>query len=421
MNNYSKNQTTPSAARITTAYQSAYPDPLKVKAGETLTVAKNDTEWPGFVWCTNQSGKGGWMPENYINRKGSVGLARCDYEATELSVNVGQIVTIHQVESDWAWCRQQSGSEGWVPLKHIEITSTCKHLFSQEAVAPYDFTVTVQAHGWSQLCPFEWDPSTAVLSRTHQLKSGQVVQLRMQADSNLPYAVQTQVESIIPLNPAEDTELQQAVRRMFRLDEDLTEFYALNSQMNDWNLRLQPGGGRLLRCPTLFEDIVYTLCTTNIAWSGTKRMLERLTSALGSSFPGARAKQAFPQPQAIANAGSEFLKKETRLGYRSPYLWELASSVAEGNLALSLFEDPALSTPDLHQALGKIKGVGNYAAATILMLLGRYEHLAIDSEMRAFVSKKYTPNQRPTDAQIRNIYAPWGRWQYLAYWFDAES
>jgi hypothetical protein len=38
--------------------------------------------------------------------------------------------------------------------------------------------------------------------------------------------------------------------------------------------------------------------------------------------------------------------------------------------------------------------------------------------MRAFVSRKYFEGHPPTDAQIRAIYEPWGRWQYLAYWFD---
>jgi 3-methyladenine DNA glycosylase/8-oxoguanine DNA glycosylase len=91
----------------------------------------------------------------------------------------------------------------------------------------------------------------------------------------------------------------------------------------------------------------------------------------------------------------------------------------EGRLDLSSFEDPALPTGELYQRLRQIKGVGDYAAATILMLLGRYEYLAIDSEMRAFVAKKYFNGQPAGDSQIRAIYAPWGRWQYLAYWFDA--
>jgi 3-methyladenine DNA glycosylase/8-oxoguanine DNA glycosylase len=147
-------------------------------------------------------------------------------------------------------------------------------------------------------------------------------------------------------------------------------------------------------------------------------MIERLTTRLGRPFPGQEAWQAFPTPAAIAAAGPEFLKQETGLGYRSLYVWELATAVAEGRLDLERFEAPGYPVEELYRALRRIKGVGDYAAATILMLLGRYEQLAIDSEMRAFVARKYTAGQPATDAQIRAIYAPWGRWQYLAYWFD---
>jgi 3-methyladenine DNA glycosylase/8-oxoguanine DNA glycosylase len=161
------------------------------------------------------------------------------------------------------------------------------------------------------------------------------------------------------------------------------------------------------------------LCTTNITWAGTKRLVDRLAALLGEPFPGQDEWRAFPTPMAIAAAGPDFLKEEIRLGYRSPYVWELAAAVAEGRLDLSTLEDPAQPTETLLRLLRQIKGVGPYAAATLLMILGRYEHLAIDSELRAFVTKKYFPDQSPTEAQIRAIYAPWGKWQYLAYWFDS--
>jgi 3-methyladenine DNA glycosylase/8-oxoguanine DNA glycosylase len=209
---------------------------------------------------------------------------------------------------------------------------------------------------------------------------------------------------------------------MLRLDEKLAGFHQLRAELNGWSLRLPAsGGGRLLRCPTLFEDIVYTLCTTNIAWSGTIRMVDRLVSHLGESFPDHDERRAFPTAEAIARAGPEFLRQETGLGYRSDYVWELAAAVAEERLDLQTFDDPALPTESLEPALRQLKGVGPYAAATILMILGRYEHLAIDSEMRAFVSKKYFAGQRPSDEQIRSVYAPWGQWQYLAYWFDSPA
>ncbi len=410
-----------SLARVTANYQAAYPDPLIIKAGEALKVGRNDTEWPGFVWCATQNNKAGWVPERYIEREGEVGLARYDYDATELSVRVGDVLTIHNVESGWLWCMGQDNQNGWVPLKHVKIISTLAYLLEEQAASPFDFETTAQAHGWVALRPFGWDESTPELSRVQQLTSSKVVNLRMQAGSDESVAVETRVETVEPLTPDERAEIRQGICRMLRLDENLGEFYQLCDQMTDWTLSLQPGGGRLLRCPTLFEDIIYTLCTTNIAWSGTIRMVDHLTATLGHAFPGNDDQRAFPTPEIIAAAGPELLKQKTGLGYRSPYVWELATSVAEGRLDLKDFEDPSVSTKDLHQALCQIKGIGNYAAATILMLLGRYEHLAIDSELRAFVSKKYFNGRRPTDDQIQKIYAPWGRWQYLAYWFDSES
>jgi 3-methyladenine DNA glycosylase/8-oxoguanine DNA glycosylase len=296
-------------------------------------------------------------------------------------------------------------------------------LLTEPTPHPFDFESTARSHGWVALRPFEWYGPTATLARIQRLESGKVVRLQMQPgreDGQKP-VVQIGVETAGSLTPGEETEIRRAVRRMLRLDEDLAEFYQLYGQMNGWSLRLPPGGGRLLRCPTFFEDIIYTLCTTNITWSGTKRLVERLTSMLGEAFPGQEEWRAFPTPAAIAASGSYFLKEEIRLGYRAAYVWELAMAVAEGRLDLQTFEDPAHPTEALLKQLRQIKGVGPYAAATLLMILGRYEHLAIDTELQAHVSQKYYQGQPVTEAQMRAIYAPWGKWQYLAYWFDAPA
>jgi 3-methyladenine DNA glycosylase/8-oxoguanine DNA glycosylase len=295
--------------------------------------------------------------------------------------------------------------------------------FEEPVPFAFDFAATVQAHGWVVLRPFDWHEASDSLSRTHRLDTGTVVRLRMRAgQGEVGQVVRVSVESTGPLTTAEEAEIRRAVRRMLRLDENLAELYRLSGQLDGWNLNLPPGSGRLLRCPRLFEDIVYTLCTTNIAWSGTKRMVDRLTAKLGDAFPGNGQWRTFPSAETIAAAGPQLLKEETGLGYRSEYVWELASAVVENKLDLTTFENPDLATDELYQMLRQIKGVGDYAAATILMLLGRYERLAIDSEMRAFVSRKYFADEQPVDdTRIRAIYAPWGRWQYLAYWFDLSE
>lgn len=291
------------------------------------------------------------------------------------------------------------------------------YFFEEQAPQPFHFESTVQAHGWVALRPFEWHEPAAELRRIHHLTNGQVVRLRMQAASGSS-SIQIQVETFLPLTEGDKAEISRAVRRMLRLDEDLAEFHQLRSQFNGWAPRLLPGGGRLLRCPSLFEDMICTLCTTNITWSGTIRMVDRLVTKLGQPFPGQETWRTFPTATAIAAAGPDFLKQETGLGYRSAYAWELATAVAEGRLNLEQFEAPDYPPEALYRDLRRIKGIGDYAAATILMLLGRYEQLAIDSEARAFVSRKYLGGQAATDAQIRAIYEPWGRWRYLAYWFD---
>lgn len=283
----------------------------------------------------------------------------------------------------------------------------------------FDFESTARAHGWVRLRPFTWHVPTAELHRIHRLASGKVVRLCLGSGGTTDDPlIRVKVETVRALTPREKVEIRQIVRRMLRLDEDLGEFYALCGAIKGWTLGLQPGAGRLLRCPTLFEDMVYTLCTTNTTWAGTIRMVDRLVATLGEEFPGQAAWRAFPTAEAIAAVGETCLATEVRLGYRSRYLYQLATEVAEGRLCLQALEDPGIPAHELRQTLLQIQGIGSYAAATLLMILGRYEHLAIDSQMRDFVAKKYFQGQPVSVAQIRATYAPWGRWQYLAYWFD---
>ncbi len=291
---------------------------------------------------------------------------------------------------------------------------------TEPAPTPFNFTAAAASHGWAALRPFTWDAAANTLHRVWQPASGAVVAMSMQpgGDASAP-AVTVKLESAAPLDPAQQQAAGQAVRRMLRLDEDFSDLYRRQNELSHHPLKISPGGGRLLRCPTLFEDMVYTLCTTNIAWSGTKRMAHLLTEKLGQPVPGDDSRRAFPTAAAIAAAGPEFLRQETGLGYRSNYVWQLADDVAGGRLKLADFEQPDTPTDELYKAVRRLKGFGDYATSTVLMLLGRYDRLAIDSELRGFVTRKYFNGQPPQkEADIRAIYEPWGRWRYLAYWFD---
>lgn len=106
--------------RVIADYRSAYTMPWIMHAGDKLRIGEKESEWRGWIWCTNQMGQGRWVPEKYVDRKGEGGVALCEYQATELSVRVGEELLIGDEESGWLWCTNREGWSGWVPAKHVE-------------------------------------------------------------------------------------------------------------------------------------------------------------------------------------------------------------------------------------------------------------------------------------------------------------
>ncbi len=106
--------------RVIKAYDSAYPEPFVFVKGEELVITDKDSPWHGWIWCTNSSGKSRWVPENNIERKGNAGTMRCDYDATELTANIGEELTIEKEESGWFWCTNRNDQRGWIPAECVE-------------------------------------------------------------------------------------------------------------------------------------------------------------------------------------------------------------------------------------------------------------------------------------------------------------
>ncbi|MFP3897648.1 MAG: DNA-3-methyladenine glycosylase family protein [Anaerolineales bacterium] len=285
--------------------------------------------------------------------------------------------------------------------------------------APFDFTLTVHSHGWAGLPPTSWDAEEDVLDRMERLRDGEVVRLSIyDAGSVEAPRVAIAVEHAGALSAEQEAEIEGLVRRILRADEDLRPFYALCRERGHPWREIPAGFGRLLRSPTLFEDTVKTICTTNIQWGGTRRMVQGLVDVLGAPYPGDRSLHAFPTAEAVAAASPETLTETVRMGYRGPYVHALAKRVASGELDLEGLYHSDLDTPALREKLLSIRGVGPYAAATLLMLIGHYDYLAVDTAFRQFVQARHFDGQRPTDAEARAIYADWGKWKYLAYWFE---
>jgi 3-methyladenine DNA glycosylase/8-oxoguanine DNA glycosylase len=279
---------------------------------------------------------------------------------------------------------------------------------------PVDFPRTLLSHGVADLPPNVVAPDGTRLETV--LMTGTGARTRAYAVELVsPRAGRATIRALAGDPPvAAREQLVAQLRHMLRLDADLSAFYtvAADDPGLAWAVA---GAGRMLRSPTVFEDVVKTICTTNCAWSGTVRMVTALVSELGRPAVRAADRRAFPTPEAMATAGEDFYRDTARAGYRGPYLRSLAAAVAEGRLDLEGLNDPELPDAEVAELLLALDGVGPYAMAHIMMLLGRYQRLILDSWTRP-TYRRLSGRSRITDRGIERAFRRYREFAGLAFW-----
>jgi 3-methyladenine DNA glycosylase/8-oxoguanine DNA glycosylase len=261
---------------------------------------------------------------------------------------------------------------------------------------PVDFRRTLASHGVAELLPNRLEEEAWTLETT--LAVGGRAQTVRVGEGRPGYADVDGAPEVLDV-----------VRHMLRLDEDLSRFYAMIAD-DDQLAWARRGAGRMLRSPTVFEDVVKTVCTTNCAWSGTVRMVTALVENLGVEG------RTFPSPEAMAEAGDDFYRDVARAGYRGPYLRAIAAAVADGTLDLEALDGRSdLPDEEVAERLLALPGVGPYAAAHIMMLLGRYGRLILDSWTRPKYSS-VTTGRKISDRTIERRFRRYRDFAGLAFW-----
>jgi 3-methyladenine DNA glycosylase/8-oxoguanine DNA glycosylase len=265
---------------------------------------------------------------------------------------------------------------------------------------PISFARTIYSHGCAELAPAAIDSSPLTYRRTFR-SGARVVQAAMrERDGSLV------VETPRKLGRRAASEITSAIARMFRLDEDLSPFYRsiAGDELLSW---AASGAGRILASPTVFEDVIKTICTTNCAWSATVRMTQAL-AALGEG--------AFPEPQRMAATPEYWYRDVARMGYRGPYVRSIAADVAAKRLDLeSLRSFERYGDDEVERRLLDLPGIGPYGSAHVMQLLGRHRRLVLDSWTRP----KYlrlSGKRRSADSTIRRAFSRYGKYAGLAFW-----
>jgi N-glycosylase/DNA lyase len=279
---------------------------------------------------------------------------------------------------------------------------------------PVDLRRTIASHGVADLPPNRIDEEARSLEVTVLLGRPGATTIRISGGRKGHARVE------VLAGRATVAHARRAAAHVLRLDEDLSPFYAAAAADPElaW---VTSGAGRMIRSPTVFEEVVKTICTTNCTWSATIRMVSALVEHLGEAAPGSTEGplgHAFPTPEAMARKKGAFYTETVRAGYRGEYLRSLARSVASGKLdleALGTASADELPDDELEARLLALPGVGPYAAAHIMMLLGRYSRLILDSWTRPKYLRLSGAKQAK-DSTIERRFRRYGPYAGLAFW-----
>lgn len=217
------------------------------------------------------------------------------------------------------------------------------------------------------------------------------------------------------LSVAEKKQAKKLLARMMRLNEDhevIRAFHKVDPRQK------KLGRGRLMRSPTFFEDVIKTVTSCNVTWPSTIIMNRRLCEVVGEKSPSGFF--AFPSAAKLASVHPTLIRERCSVGYRDARIVELARMFATSEISAERFEGDALSDDDMFDALQDWPGIGPYAAANIMQLLGRYGRLPLDTESvrhgRDVLGFKGTSAK--IMKRVHKHFAPFGEHAFRSYWFE---
>lgn len=286
---------------------------------------------------------------------------------------------------------------------------------SLKLAAPADYLLSrdVCSYGYFLLSPNHWSPGESAFTTTMNVGERAVTVRVTQPQSTAGGGLSVRVDA--RLGKDEQAVLRARLVRMLRLDETaeyIGAFHAVDKRFR------ASGRGRLMRSPTFFEDVIKTVTSCNVTWPSTIIMNRRLCEVAGAR--SASGLFAFPTAEKLARIKPATLRARCSVGYRDARIVELAKMHARGEVVPAWFEDPATKDEDVWEALLELPGIGPYAAANIMQLLGRYGRLPLDTESvrhgRDVLGFKGTPAQ--IMKRVHAHFEPFGVHAFRSYWFE---
>ena len=109
--------------RVITEYISPYLDSIIFHEGESVQVGiefVDDPEWKSWIRCKGDGGKEAWCPGEYLDIFGDAGIFIRDYDAKELTVYIGEILSVGEQLNGFGAGVKDDGECGWISMKCLE-------------------------------------------------------------------------------------------------------------------------------------------------------------------------------------------------------------------------------------------------------------------------------------------------------------
>jgi 3-methyladenine DNA glycosylase/8-oxoguanine DNA glycosylase len=257
------------------------------------------------------------------------------------------------------------------------------------------------SHGWFQTAPFAWDAGAEVLRRAEAYDGAPVLLEVREGGGGV------RVRTSAALAPPARAVARERVARMLQLDADLSGFPEAVAAVDPGLARdLESyGGGRLLAGPSLYEDVVKSICGTNTTWRQAVATINRIAS-LGRG-------DAFPEPADILRAGEEWLRGEARVGYRAASILAAARAAIDGTLAEIAADSAAADGERVYARLQELAGVGPATAGFLVLLMGHFDRPAVDSATIRVAAGAWFDGRRPAPREVLARVAPAGEFAGL--------
>ncbi len=279
------------------------------------------------------------------------------------------------------------------------------YLFEFKCPPNYNLLATCHTHGWVQLSPFNWNYETNAITFCLSLNKHSIDIEAKQFGNKII----VKIKSHSTLNKIERSKTRSAIIRSLSIDIETDQLRKIAKKVgHEYEALIKKGAGRLLKSPTLWEDAAKTLFTTNCSWALTKKNCEAVCSKeFTSSTPSGR--YPFPPPESFRNYSENQIKKVIPIGYRASYFLQLAKTFSE-NPDLNGLERNGLDFKSAFRMVSQLKGFGPYASTHILIIVGYYGKIPIDSVVTSYLKHNY--RVRNPNSFIERHYRNWGPFKW---------